>query len=102
MLYHIFQIYKNQNKEVCLKDYTIFFVLNVPEDGATFTNIFIDFLRVYDNTYYAQIILESCAYKIANKQVIDYLDDNLFELMRLLLLILINGCYTFCIEIELM
>ena len=44
-----------------------------------FTNIFIDFLRVYDNTYYAQIILESCAYKTANKQVIDYLDDNLFE-----------------------
>ena len=55
----------------------------MPEDGATFTNIFIDFLRVYDNTYYAQIILESCAYKIANKQVIDYLDDNLFELMKI-------------------
>ena len=51
----------------------------MPGEVATFTDIFIGFLRVYDKTYYAQIILESCAYKIANKQVIDYLDDNLFE-----------------------
>ena len=45
----------------------------------SFTAISIDSLLVYENKYYPQAYLDSCAYKIANKQMIDYLDENLFE-----------------------
>ena len=45
----------------------------------TFTVIHINFLLVYENKYYLQVYLDNCAYKIANKQMTDYLDDNLFE-----------------------
>ena len=38
----------------------------------SFTVIFIDSLLVYENKYY----LNNCAYKIANKQITDYLDGN--------------------------
>ena len=34
---------------------------------------------VYDDKLYLKIYLDICAYKIAGKQMIDYLDDNLFE-----------------------
>ena len=45
-----------------------------------FTVIFIDSLLVYENKYYLQIYLyNNFAYKIANEQMTDYLDDNLFE-----------------------
>ena len=38
-----------------------------------------DCLLVYDNIYYRQVYLENCAYKIVNKQMTDYLDENLLE-----------------------
>ena len=38
-----------------------------------------DSLLVYENKYYLEIYLDNCAYKIANKQMSDHLDDNLFE-----------------------
>ena len=56
--------------------------LNVPEDDIkceSFTVISIDSLLAYENKYYLQVYLNNCAYKIANKQITDYLDKNLFE-----------------------
>ena len=59
-----------------------FVSLNVPEDDIkceSFTVISIDSLLAYENKYYLQVYLNNCAYKIANKQITDYLDKNLFE-----------------------
>ena len=56
--------------------------LNVPEDDIeceSFTVISIDSLLVYKSKYYLQVYLDNCAYKIANKQMTDYLGDNLFK-----------------------
>ena len=53
----------------------------MPEDGIGcefFTVICTDSLLV-DNEYYLQVYLHNCPYKILEKQMIDYLDDNLFE-----------------------
>ena len=64
------------------KVYTIFRGLNAPEDDVEcerFTVISIDSLLVYKNKYYLQVYLDNCAYKIANQEMTDYLDDNLFE-----------------------
>ena len=64
------------------KVYTNFRGLNVPEDDTeceSFTVISIDSLFVYLNKYYLQVHLDNRAYKIANKQMTDYLDENLFE-----------------------
>ena len=64
------------------KVYTNFCGLNVPEDDMeceSFTVISIDSLLVYKNKYYLQVFLDDCAYKIVNKQMIDYLEENLFE-----------------------
>ena len=36
-------------------------------------------LHVYENKYYLQVYLDNCAYKIANKQMTDYIDENIFE-----------------------
>ena len=50
----------------------------MPEDDIeceSFTVISIDSLLAHENKLY----LDNCAYKIANKQMTDYLDDNLFE-----------------------
>ena len=61
---------------------TNFRSLNVPEDDIkceSFTVISIDSLLVYDKKYYLQVYLDNCAYKIVNKQITDYLDENLFE-----------------------
>ena len=61
---------------------TNFHSLNVPEDDIkceSFTVISIDSLLVYDKKYYLQVYLDNCAYKIVNKQITDYLDENLFE-----------------------
>ena len=61
--------------------------LNVPEYHIecesfyrmwTFTVISIDSILVYKNKYYLQVYLDNCAYRISNKQMTDYLDDNLF------------------------
>ena len=54
----------------------------MPEDDIEcelFTDISIDSLLVYDDKYYPQVFLDNCAYKIVNKQMTDYLDENLFE-----------------------
>ena len=62
--------------------YTTFCGLNMPEDDIeceSFTVISIDYLLVYDEKYYLQIYLENFLYKIMNKQITDYLDENLFE-----------------------
>ena len=64
------------------KVYTNYGVLIVPEDDIecdSFTVISIDSLLVYKNKYYIQVYLDSCTYKILNKQMTDYLDENLFE-----------------------
>ena len=61
------------------KVYTKFRGLNVPEDDIecdSFTVISIDFLFVYENKYYLQVYLDNCAYKIANKQMTDYLFED--------------------------
>ena len=44
-----------------------------------FTVIYIDSLLFYENKYCMQIYLNNSAYKIANKQMTEYLDKNLFE-----------------------
>ena len=62
--------------------YTNFHGLNAPEydqECESFTVIFIDSLFVYQNKYYLQVYLKNCAYKIVKKQVVDYLDENVFE-----------------------
>ena len=54
----------------------------MPEDDIgceSFTVISIDSLLVYENKYWLQVYLDSCAYKIANKQMTDSLDGNLFD-----------------------
>ena len=56
--------------------------MNVTEDGVeytSFTIISIDSLLAYVNIYYRQVYLENCVYKIVNKQMTDYLDENRFE-----------------------
>ena len=62
--------------------YITFRDLNVPEDDIEcefFTVISIDSLLVYNEEYYLQVFLDNCAYKIINKQMKDYFDENLFE-----------------------
>ena len=45
----------------------------------SFTAIFYWVILLYENKYYLQVYLSSCAYKIVNKEIIDYLDKNLLE-----------------------
>ena len=63
------------------KVYTKVRGLNVPEDDEceSFTIISIGYWLVYKNKYYGKVYLDNCAYKITNKQMTDYLDENLFE-----------------------
>ena len=52
------------------------------EDGVecgSFTVISIDSLLVYDNKYYLPVYLGNYPYKIIDKQMPDYLNDNVFE-----------------------
>ena len=54
----------------------------MPEDNIEcefFTVISIDLWLVYDSKYYLEEYLENCVYKIVNKQMADYLDENIFE-----------------------
>ena len=44
-----------------------------------FTVISIDFSFVYENKYYLRLYSDNCGYKAVDKQLINYLDDNLFE-----------------------
>ena len=64
------------------KVYTNFRGLNVPKDDTeckSFTVMSINSLLVYGNKYYLRVYVDNCAHKITNKQMTDYLDDNLFE-----------------------
>ena len=64
------------------KVYTKFRGLNVSEDDIEsefFTVVSIVFLLVCDKKYYLQVYLNNCTYKTVNKQMTDYLDENLFE-----------------------
>ena len=57
-------------------------VLNVPEDDIeceSFRVISTDSLLVYKKKYYLQVHLDNSAYKVTDKRMIDYFDDNLFE-----------------------
>ena len=61
------------------KVYSNFHGLNVSEDDIeceSFTVTSIDSLLVYENKYYLQVYLDNCTYKIGNKQMTDYFDDN--------------------------
>ena len=54
----------------------------MPEDDIeceSFTVISIHSLLVYENKCYLQVYLDICGYKIANKQMTDYLGEILFE-----------------------
>ena len=64
------------------KVYNNFCGSNLPEsdiEGESFTVISIDSLFVYNKKYYLQVYLGNYAYKTVNKQMIDYPDENLFE-----------------------
>ena len=64
------------------KVYTNFRGLEAPKDYIkceTFTVIFLDYFIVYNKKYYMQLFLGNCTYKIVNKQMANYLDENLFE-----------------------
>ena len=61
------------------KVYTNFRGLNVPRNDIgceCFTVISNDSLLVYENKYYLQVYLESYAYKIVHKRMIDYLGES--------------------------
>ena len=49
----------------------------------SFTAIYIDSLLVYNEKYYLQVFLNNCAYKFVNKQMTDYVDENVFEFLVL-------------------
>ena len=71
------------NKKYGDKVYSNFRPLNVPEvdiESESFTVISVDLFLVYENKYYLQVYLDNCAYKIVDKKIIDYLDNNLFEI----------------------
>ena len=64
------------------KVYINFRDLNVSEDHIeyeSFAAISIDALFVYKTKCYLQVYLDNCAYKIIEKQMINYLDENPFE-----------------------
>ena len=64
------------------KVYTKFRGLNVPEDDIEcqfFSVISIDSLLLFDKKYYLQVHLHNCAYKTVNKQMTEYLEENIFE-----------------------
>ena len=49
-------------------------------------NLLLSFLLILcsyttsDKKYYLQVYLDNCAYKTVNKQMADYLDENIFDL----------------------
>ena len=46
---------------------------------GSFTFISIDSLLLYESKYYLQGYLDYCPYKLVNKQMTDYLDENVSE-----------------------
>ena len=78
----------------------------MPEDGVEYESfihsiISADSLLLYKNKYYLQVYLDNCAYTIVDKQMTDYMDENLFEGDKDLFLILINRSYKCSTTIEL-
>ena len=62
--------------------YTNFHSLNVPKDDMeceSFTDISNASLLVYGKKYCLQVYLDNCTHKTVNKQMTDYLDENLLE-----------------------
>ena len=54
----------------------------MPEEDVgweSFRVVSVDSLLVYKNKYYLQVYLDNFAYKIANKQMTDYLDENCLQ-----------------------
>ena len=54
----------------------------MPEDKiecGSFTVISIGYLFVYKNKYHLQLYLDNYAYKVANRQITDFLGNNLFK-----------------------
>ena len=45
----------------------------------SFTIISFDLFLIYGNKYNLQVHLDNCAYKIVDKLMTNYLDENLFE-----------------------
>ena len=84
---NVLPVYHNRCRNITIrtygdKVYTNFVGLNVPEDVIkchSVTIISVDFLFIFENKYYLQVYLDNCAYKIINTNMVDYLDDNLFE-----------------------
>ena len=73
---------KNKIRRYGDKVYSNFWRLDVLENGVEykyFTVISISSWLVYDSKYYLQIYLGNCAYNVADNQIIDYVDDNIFE-----------------------
>ena len=85
MLYHSFygnRCIKTKIRTYGDKVYTNFRGLNVPEDDIeceSSTVVSIDSLLVCENKYYLQVYLDNFTDKIINKQMIDHLDENIFE-----------------------
>ena len=68
---------KTKKRKYDDKVYTNFRCLNVPKDDIeceSFTVISIASLLVQNEKYYLQVYLDNWAYKIVNKQMIDYFD----------------------------
>ena len=54
----------------------------MPEDDIKcecITVVSIDSLLLDDNKHYVQVYLDNCVCEIVNKQMTDYLDENIFE-----------------------
>ena len=65
------------------KVYTNFRGLNEPEYDircGSFIIISINSLLVYENKNYLHVYLDICAYKIVDKQIINYLGDSLIKI----------------------
>ena len=72
---------KTKTKKYGDKVFSNFRGLNVPEDDTEcefFAVFSIDSLLVQDKKY-CQVKLDNCCHKNVNKQMTDYLDENLFE-----------------------
>ena len=59
----------------------------MPEDGVEYESffhsiIFVDSLLFYENRYYLQVYLDNCAYTVVDKQITDYLHENLFGTVK--------------------
>ena len=48
-------------------------------EWKSFTVVSVDLFACVRKKYYLQVYLDNCAYNIENKQMADYLNDNLFE-----------------------